>query len=97
VAPHYKRSAAVGFQQTLANTAGIVAGQIYLKTEAPGYIIGHSVSLGCMAASNIGFWILMAHLRRLNMKKSRMKQELEKEGRTDVGEGDLNLDFKYHL
>ena len=99
VAPHYKRSTAVGFQQTLANTAGVVAGQIYLKSEAPGYIIGHSVSLGCIAASNAGFWILMAHLKRLNSKKSKMKQELEKEGRNnvDVGEGDLSLDFRYHM
>jgi len=40
----------------------------------------------------------MAHLKRLNMKKERMRKELEKESKsTDVGEGDYNLEFKYHL
>jgi len=98
VAPHNKRSAAIGFQQTLANTAGVVAGQIYMKTQAPQYIIGHAVSLGSIAMANIGFWVLMAHLRMLNTKKARMKEELEKEGKsTDVGEGDRSLEFKYHL
>jgi len=98
VAPHYKRSTAIGFQQTLANTAGVVAGQIYVKTQAPGYITGHAVSLGGMAMANIGYWILMAHLKLKNNKKERMRQELEKEGKsTDVGEGDLSINFMYHL
>lgn len=76
----------------------MVAGQIYVKTQAPEYIVGHAVSLGSIAMANVGYWILIAHLKRLNLKKERMKRELEKEGKsTDVGEGDLNLDFKYHL
>jgi putative Mn2+ efflux pump MntP len=98
VAPHYKRSTAIGFQQTLANTAGVVAGQIYVKTQAPGYVTGHAVSLGGMAMANIGYWVLMAHLKQKNNKKERMRQELEKEGKsTDVGEGDLSINFIYHL
>jgi putative Mn2+ efflux pump MntP len=98
MAPHYKRSTAIGFQQTLANTAGVVAGQIYEKTQAPGYITGHAVSLGCIVMANIGYWILMAHLKHLNLKKDQLKQELEKEGKsTEVGEGDHNVNFKYHL
>src|ERR1700719_2767902 len=98
VAPHHKRSAAIGFQQSLANTAGVVAGQIYAKTQAPQYITGHAVSLGCIAMANIGYWIMMAHLKRLNVKKDHKKQELEKEGKnSDVGEGDLNLSYRYQL
>jgi hypothetical protein len=65
----------------LANTAGVVAGQIYTKTQAPEYIIGHAVSLGSTAMANIGFLVLMGHLRMLNNKKDRIKQELEKGGR----------------
>ena len=76
----------------------MVAGQIYVKTQAPQYITGHAVSLGCVGMANIGYWTLMAHLKRLNMKKERMRKALEKESkRTDVGEGDYNLEFKYHL
>ncbi|KAB8346275.1 hypothetical protein FH972_023319 [Carpinus fangiana] len=39
VAPHYRRATAIGMQQTIGNTAGIVAGQIYRK--AP-YTLGNS-------------------------------------------------------
>jgi hypothetical protein len=32
------------------------------------------------------------------MRKDRKRQELEKEGKdVDVGEGDLSLNFRYHL
>jgi len=82
----------------LANCSGVVAGQIYVKTQAPGYVTGHAVSLGGMAMANIGYWVLMAHLKQKNHKKERMRQELEKEGKsTDVGEGDLGINFVYHL
>jgi hypothetical protein len=49
--------------------------------------------------ADIGYWVLMAHLKRLNMTKERRRQELEKEGKsiTDVGEGDHSLEFMYHL
>lgn len=98
VAPHYKRSAAVGFQQSLANTAGVVAGQIYVTSGAPEYFVGHGVSLGSIVMAGVGYCILMAHLRHLNARKDRNRQELEKEGKdTDVGEGDLSLNFRYHL
>jgi hypothetical protein len=98
VAPHYKRSAAVGFQQTLANTAGVVAGQIYATSGAPEYFIGHGVSLASIVLAGVGYCVLMAHLRLLNMRKDRKRQELEKEGKdVDVGEGDLSLNFRYHL
>ena len=98
MAPHYKQSTAIGFQQTLVNTAGVVAGQIYVKTQAPEYIAGHAVSLGFIVMSNIGYWILIAHLKRLNVVKERRRQELEKEGKSfNVGEGDHSLEFRYHL
>lgn len=98
VAPHYKRSTAIGFQQTLANTAGVGAGQIYVKTQASQYITGHAVSLECIGMANIGYWILIAHLKRLNMVKERIRLKLEKEGEsTNVGEGGHNLEFKYQL
>ena len=65
-----------------------------MKFEAPHYIAGHSVSLGSIAMANIGSWILIAHLKRKNVKKAWMGQELEKEGKsTDVGEGDHSLTF----
>ena len=97
MAPNYKRSTAIGFQQTLANTAGVVAGQIYVKSQASEYITGHAVSLGFIVMSNIGYWILITHLKRLNVVKERRRQELEEGKSLNVGEGDHSLEFRYHL
>jgi len=48
--------------------------------------------------ANIGYVVLMAHLKRLNVKKDKMREELQKEGKsTEVGEGDHSLEFMYHL
>jgi hypothetical protein len=76
--------------------AGVAAGQIYTKTQAPEYIIGHAVSLGSTTMANIGILVFVGHLRMLNNKEDRKKQELEKEGKiTDVGECDHSIYFKY--
>ncbi|RAL64861.1 hypothetical protein DID88_001457 [Monilinia fructigena] len=51
VAPHYRRATAIGIQQSIANTAGIVAGQIY---RTPPYVLGNSFSLGAfMSGSSV--------------------------------------------
>jgi hypothetical protein len=40
----------------------------------------------------------MAHLRLLNVRKDWKRQEMEKKGKdTDIGEGDLSLNFRYYL
>lgn len=93
VAPHYRRAAAIGFQQTMANTAGIVAGQIY--REKP-YLLGNAFSLGALVVSEFliaGLWL---YIRSCNRKKERIsKGEIEDTRKVKTGDG--ALDFKYHL
>ncbi|KAK1774375.1 MFS general substrate transporter [Copromyces sp. CBS 386.78] len=93
VAPHYRRAAAIGFQQTIGNTAGIVAGQIY--REKP-YLLGNAFSLGALVVAEFliaGLWL---YIRSCNRKKERISRG-EVEDTRKVKTGDGELDFKYHL
>ncbi|KAJ9129341.1 MFS transporter [Coniochaeta hoffmannii] len=93
VAPHYRRAAAIGFQQTIGNTAGIVAGQIYRKSP---YLLGNAFSVGALGVAQcliVGKWF---YIRRQNSLKSRIAKG-EIEDTRKVKTGDRELDFKYHL
>lgn len=93
VAPFQRRATAIGFQQTMGNTAGIVAGQIYRKSP---YVLGHSFSLGALVLSQVlvvgKIWLLV----HMNRKKVRIAKGEVEDDRTCLT-GDRNLDFKYHL
>ncbi|KAK3386779.1 major facilitator superfamily domain-containing protein [Podospora didyma] len=93
VAPHYRRAASIGFQQTLGNTAGIVAGQIY--REAP-YVLGNGFSVAAIGLSQfliLGKWF---YIRRCNEMKRKIESGEIPDTRK-VKTGDRELDFKYHL
>jgi hypothetical protein len=79
--------------RTVANTAGIVAGQIYRK--AP-YKLGHSFSLGALCVSQVLIVVKMLYIKRWNVRKERIaKGEIEDTRKYKTG--DRELDFKYHL
>ncbi|ANB14237.1 Tna1p [Sugiyamaella lignohabitans] len=67
--PHYKRAAALGFQQTVGNCAGIVAGQIYIAKSAPRYILGHAFSLGCIVVALLCYCCMATYLMAQNRRK----------------------------
>ncbi|TVY30666.1 putative transporter [Lachnellula hyalina] len=93
IAPHYRRATAIGFQQTMGNTAGIVAGQIY--RTAP-YKLGNSFSLGALCLSQVLIAGKVIYVRRQN----KLKDEIGSGKREDtrkVSTGDRELDFKYHI
>jgi hypothetical protein len=93
VAPHYRRATAVGFQQTMGNTAGIVAGQIYRKSP---YRLGHGFSLGALCVAEMLIAGKMLYVRKCNIKKDRIANgEIEDNRRVKTGH--LELDFKYHM
>jgi hypothetical protein len=93
VAPHYRRATSIGFQQTIANTAGIVAGQIYRKSP---YRLGHGFSLGALCVAQVLILAKMAYIRMCNTEKSRiMRGEIEDTRK--VRTGDREPDFRYHL
>lgn len=92
-APHYKRATALGMQQSLGNSAGIVAGQIY--RTAP-YVLGHGFSLGALCLSEIMIFLLIIYLKRQNAIKQKVLNGLVED--TNGGRvGDASLDFIYHL
>lgn len=93
VAPHYRRAAAIGFQQTLGNCAGIVAGQIYRSSP---YTLGNAFSLGSIGVSQLVIFGKAYYVRSQTKLKQRIaKGEVEDTRR--VKTGDRELDFKYHL
>ncbi|KAH8888415.1 MFS general substrate transporter [Thozetella sp. PMI_491] len=93
VAPHYRRAAAIGLQQTIGNTAGIVAGQIY--RSAP-YVLGNAFSVGTLGVSQFLILAKWLYIRRRNIEKARIAKG-EIEDTRKVTTGDRELDFHYHL
>lgn len=93
VAPHYRRAAAIGFQQTLGNCAGIVAGQIY---RAAPYTLGNAFSLGAVGVAQLFIVGKAMYVRKQTKLKERIAKG-EGEDSRRVKTGDRELDFKYHL
>jgi len=93
VAPHYRRATAIGFQQTMGNTAGAVAGQIYRN---PPYKLGNSFSLGALCLSQVLIACKIVYVKRQNRLKELIAAG-EVEDKRKVKTGDRELDFKYHI
>jgi hypothetical protein len=93
VAPHYRRAAAIGFQQTIGNCAGIVAGQIYRTSP---YVLGNGFSVGALGVSQLLILSKWLYIRWCNNLKNKIASG-EVEDTRKVKTGDWELDFKYHL
>ncbi|KAH8744305.1 major facilitator superfamily domain-containing protein [Diaporthe sp. PMI_573] len=93
VAPHHRRAAAIWFQQTLGNCAGIVAGQIY--RSAP-YTLGNAFSIGSIGVAQAIVGVKVLYVLRQTRLKGRIEKG-EVEDKRKVRTGDRELDFKYHL
>jgi hypothetical protein len=93
VAPHYRRATAIGLQQTMGNTAGAVAGQIY---RAAPYKLGNSFSLGALCLSQCLIAGKILYVKRENRVKD-MIMRGEMEDKRKVRTGDREVDFKYHI
>jgi Na+/melibiose symporter-like transporter len=93
MAPHYRRATAIGFQQTMANTAGIVAGQIYRKSP---YKLGHSFSLGALCVGQLLIVANWFYLRSLNRQRANIASGKIEDTRK-IKTGDQAVDFVYHL
>jgi hypothetical protein len=97
-AGYFKRATAIGLQQTIGNSAGIMAGQIYRITNNDGrYVIGHGVSITAISLAACGYATMYFLLRRLNKKREAMSIE-ERIREIDSGKlGDRHPDFRYTL
>jgi MFS family permease len=97
-AGYFKRATAIGLQQTIGNSAGIMAGQIYRISSSDGrYIIGHAVSLSMIVTAAAGYFLMFTLLRALNVKRDNMSID-ERAREIDAGKkGDRHPDFRYTL
>ncbi|KAL0065759.1 hypothetical protein AAF712_007242 [Marasmius tenuissimus] len=94
IAGYRKRSTAVGLQQMLGNTGGIIAGQIYRSVDKPHYRLGHSVSLGAMVLAMIGMVGEVLIYKSRNAVKDRMSEEEKRQQDIDGVTGDRHHSFK---
>lgn len=97
-ARYFKRATAIGLQQTVGNSAGIMADQIYRITDRDGrYVIGHAVSLTTISLAACGYAAMYSLMRRLNQKREAMSTD-ERIREIDSGKmGDHHPDFRYTL
>ncbi|KAI8264242.1 putative transporter [Colletotrichum sp. SAR11_239] len=93
IAPHYRRATAIGMQQSIGNTAGIVAGQIYRTSP---YLLGNAFSVGALGVSQLLIIAKWLYIRRSNEMKRKIASG-EMEDTRKVKTGDWELDFRYHL
>jgi hypothetical protein len=97
-AGYYKRATAIGLQQTIGNSAGIMAGQIYRIRDGDGrHVIGHAVSVAAIVLASMGYATMFGLLRSINKKRERLS-EAEKVALVNDGvKGDRHPDFRYTL
>ncbi|KAI1496466.1 major facilitator superfamily transporter [Biscogniauxia marginata] len=95
-AGYFKRATAIGLQQTVGNSAGILAGQIYRITASDGrYTIGHGISLGTIVLAAFGYFAMWTCLTRINRRRDNMSIN-DKIQEIDAGKkGDRHPDFRY--
>lgn len=97
-AGYFKRATAIGLQQTIGNSAGLMAGQIYRITASDGrYTIGHAVSLGTITMASVGYFTMWTILKGINSRREAMSID-ERVREIDHGKkGDRHPDFRYTL
>ena len=93
VAPQYRRATSIGIQQTIGNSAGAVAGQIYRN---PPYRLGNSFSLGAIFVAEVLISIHLIYLRYMNKQKEQILAG-EVEDTRKLTTGDRELEFRYRV
>ncbi|KAK8010177.1 MFS general substrate transporter [Apiospora arundinis] len=84
---HYKRAARQGTIQMVGNLAGIYSPFLYLPQYGPRFLVGHSVTVGCIFYAAILFGFVSFNLRQENHRRARGERDYLFEGRSQE---DLN-------
>ncbi|CEJ80153.1 hypothetical protein VHEMI00356 [[Torrubiella] hemipterigena] len=96
-APYYKRAMAVGMNQSIGNSAGLVVGQIFKTKKNGKYVMGLSACLAAVLLAIFGHIALYTYLKRRNKKRDNMTAE-ERAAEIAKGKiGDYHPDFRYAL
>lgn len=91
MAPQYRRATSIGIQQTIGNSAGLVAGQIYRQSP---YVLGNSFSLGAIGVAEILIAVHLIYLVRKNKEKEQIMAG-EKADTRKKTTGDREVAFTY--
>ncbi|KXH67929.1 major facilitator superfamily transporter [Colletotrichum salicis] len=92
-APQYRRATAIGIQQTIGNSAGAVAGQIYRSSP---YVLGNGFSLGAIFVAECLIVIHWLFLRHLDKEKEAILTG-DREDTRKKQTGDRDIEFRYRL
>lgn len=98
VARHYKRATMIGLTLTIANTSGVVVGQIFTTETAPRYIRGLSIALGLAVLALLMVIVLMISYPIVNKRRDARMIKAEQEGRPlpeKPEDGDMDVHFRY--
>ncbi|KAK8033614.1 hypothetical protein PG991_003012 [Apiospora marii] len=79
---HYKRAAGQGTIQMVGNLAGVYSPFLYLPQYGPRFIVGHSVTAGCILYAAILFAFVSYKLRQENYLRARGGRDYLFEGRS---------------
>ena len=75
VSGHYKRSTAAAVQVGIGNCGGLIASNVFLKTEAPTYPTGYGTSLGLLWFCGLMCTVLLTGLWLENRARDRGKRD----------------------
>ncbi|CCH41402.1 High-affinity nicotinic acid transporter [Wickerhamomyces ciferrii] len=94
---HYQKASYVGFSMAIANSSGLVYGQVFRAQDAPRYDYGIKVGLilTCVAIADI--IVLVFHLRYLNRKKVKALNEAREQGHPLKRQPELGDKDPYYL
>lgn len=98
----YKRGISMAFVIGFGNLTGVMSSNIYQATDAPRFILGHSLVLAWLVVFLLGGSILQYYLlRRENRLRDEGKRDIWAEGMTPKEAakvlGDERPDFRYTL
>src|ERR1700712_2009340 len=73
--PDYKRSVGLPIFCSIGNCSGLIAGQLYPKSQGPRYVMGNGISAGLEVIAVIFVVLTWLLLRRRNQKKEKLIAE----------------------
>lgn len=92
---HYKRSVSSALMIGFGNLGGIVASNIFIASEAPGFKTGYGTSLGLMWGCGLACTALLLGLRRENRARERGDRDWRLEGPDADNLGDDHPHFRF--
>lgn len=94
---HYKRSVSSAIMVGFGNAGGIVASNIFIESERPGFKTGYGVSLGLVWVCAAACLTLLLGVRRENRKRDRGERDwrLDDEHSDNLGDDHPHFRFTY--